>query len=142
MEDLLNEEDFLSKKSDYNPWKYFRMFFGIGFLHCIAAFMLIAADNDNVPLVLLMLVSPCIMAFVMTFANKRIAGLDLKTILIAVLSLLAVYYVVLLLICLIADASLREMGIVTIVFVGYFVFCAIIIAPIIRSKRKKKKYTV
>src|SRR5215203_346689 len=107
MEDLLNEEDFLSKKSDYNPWKYFRVFYGIAFLHCIAAFLLIASYNDNVPLVLSMLVSPFIMTFVMIFTYKRISELGLKAILLAVLSLLAVYYVVLLLICLIAGASSR-----------------------------------
>jgi quinol-cytochrome oxidoreductase complex cytochrome b subunit len=142
MEDLLNEEDFLSKKSDYNPWKYFRMFYGIAVLHFIMGCVLIALFNKNIPLILLLLVSPCIMAFLMTFLNKRIADLGLKTTLFAVILLLTIYYVLALLACLIADVSVENMGIVTIVSIGYFIFCAVIIAPIIRSRQKKKKYAV
>lgn len=138
MEDLLREDDFLIKGS-YNPSKYFRMFYFGAVIHFIMAAIVIGLFTGNISIILLMIFSPLFMLFGMVFFNKRIAELAIRTILTSIGVLLGIYYILMLLVTLIANAALDEILIMTLIFAVCFIVCSAIIVPIIKMKKKKNK---
>ncbi len=140
MEDLLNEEEFITQKP-YNPWRRFIVFYGIAALNMTILYLIMFSLDDmsyNSQLILIPLflaIPP--MPFIMIFHKKKNAFLKKFIIITAVSILMIVYFFTSLIMNIIHNwsyylyssyiiTSLRDL----IISIAYGLFCCIIIIPI------------
>ena len=76
MQDLLKEEEFIEKKSGYNPWRRFGVFYGITFITIILIIAVIAYMRPERPemevfVIYIVAGPPTILSFTMIFCRER-----------------------------------------------------------------------
>lgn len=95
MQDLINEEEFLPQKDNYNPWKGFMVFYGIIIIcYIIGTYISDHAQNTELSWFLIILFAAIILTspFVMIFYKKMNLLLPVKTIIIAESLLISIIY--------------------------------------------------
>jgi hypothetical protein len=138
MQDLINEEEFIPKKSNYNPWRSFRMFYAVTFLEFVllVIFGMLIGDEYDFLMALLCVFTPVATAMVMFFYKKENAFLSFKIIALGVGLQLFVFYAPLILATGISEPA------IAITCINVFLFsvflCMVILFPV--SRMSKKKY--
>lgn len=148
MEDLINEEEFSPKKSNYNPWKSFGVFYAIAFsvVMIYSVFLKYRSNEPNYfELALITFFTPITITLIMIFHKRNNVFLPIKTIVLAVVLSMAVYFCSLLCMVIInkRDQLLREEFIIVFyIFFGLFLIGSIvtlgILLPIKRYKQKRQ----
>ena len=149
MQDLLDEEEFIEKKSDYNPWKRFGVFYGVAFIIVILlyyAFTYAGPQNLEVLAVLILFATPIIIAFIMVFSKTKNILLPYKIIFLAILGLMGAYTMGVMLIGLynkrtrmFTEDGLLGSLVVIAVYFGLTLVSFALMYPILRYKRKRLK---
>ena len=147
MEDLLNEEEFIKKKSGYNPWRRFGVFYGVAIVYVIGLYILnrTVSPQNEVILIVLFLGIPFVLPFMMIFHKKAIAALPYKIILLAILGLEAVIVISLLTIVFvrmqldIIPGDITMSLLMAAVYLTLGLICFALMYPILRYKRKRLK---
>jgi len=147
MQDLLNEEEFIEKKTDYNPWRRFGVFYGISSAIILTYFIYTEVTSDIVTdaiLVGIIWANPILMSFVMVFSKKSIYNLPFKAILIGIEGLMAACYITLLFVAIIdvktemfTLVNLKVSFYILAVFMGLGLLCFALMYPILRYRRKR-----
>jgi len=133
MQDLLNEEEFLKKP--YNPWKLFYTFYAIAFIQLLLLVALITFDiggGPKTPYVVFCL--PIVTAFTMFFFKKKNASLPVRTTAFSLCILLSIYYIPLILLAFLAEATNNELAICIGMFAGSYILSLSIMAMLSRSR--------
>lgn len=147
MQDLINEEEFITKKIDYNPWRRFGVFYGVGVAYVIGLYIVNStfSPKNEVLLTILFLGIPFVLPFLMIFHKKAIAALPYKSILLAIIGLEAVIVICLLMIVFVRiqlDIVKEDitMGLLlAAVYLALGLLCFALMYPILRYKRKRLK---
>lgn len=151
MQDLINEEEFIAKKNDYNPWRCFGVFYGITFITIILIIAIIAYMRPERPemevfVIYIVAGPPAILSFTMIFHTKKNYSLPYKSIVLAIIGLMMVYLIGVFIGALYTNrTSVFSMdglyafltGVV--IYVSLSLMCFIVIYPILRHKRKRLK---
>lgn len=136
MKDLINEEEFLPKKSNYNPWKIFKVFYAIAFgelLLVIIVASLLGDDYDTL-MALICVFMPSFTAMVMFFYKKENALLSYMTIVYGVTLLLSIFYIPIITILLLEDFNLAVT--ISAVLLFNIALCLAILFPVSWAKKK------
>ncbi|HYD92399.1 MAG TPA: hypothetical protein VEA37_13045 [Flavobacterium sp.] len=151
MQDLINEEEFIAKKSDYNPWRRFGVFYGIAFVVVIVlCLIMIYAEFGNpdkdIFIGITVLGPPVILPFIMIFHTRKNQYLPYKIIILAILGLMQAYLIGIFVAALynkrtavFAVEGLLAFGLLEALYIGLTILCFIIMYPILRYKRKRFK---
>ncbi len=145
MQDLLKEDEFIKPK--YNPWKRFGIFYVITFVGSIAYYFvqeLITGEElqDN-QLMITIFGLPSCMSFIMIFNKNENIRLPLKTIALALLILMLVFFLAFVVTGFLHDFSnfIQEIQYVFMfggVYFLLFILISAIILPIVWAKKKRK----
>lgn len=137
MQDLINEEEFIAKKSNYDPWKSFRMFYAITFceLVLLVVFGFQLGDEYSFLMALMCVFIPVATAIVMFFYKKENSFLPFKIITLGFFLQLFVFYAPLILVTGINDTTTA----ITCTYVLLFniFLCLAILFPVARMSKKK-----
>jgi len=139
MEDLLNEDDFIIKLPEYNPWRYLAVFYTVAFaLLMLLGFSLqyLNEQQESLLIGVAMVSLPTGSVFLMAFLKKQFITLPLLTIAVAILIMLGVYYIPFIAIA-ISDNDFSGALTCSLVYVINLALCSVIILPIINIKRKR-----
>lgn len=151
MQDLINEEEFIPKKSNYNPWKSFGVFYIVASVIAISYCIFLKFFNPSEPngFVLFFMVSilPVILALIMIFRKKENISLCKKTIALSVVLLIGIYcFLLLFMITINKGMQMFEQDyIITFpIFLGIIIILSIITLAIVLpvkfyKERKNKK---
>lgn len=95
MEDLINEEEFLPKKSSYNPWRIFKAFYAITFSELILLVIISTQISDDYGFLvaLLCIFLPVVTAKAMFFYKKENTLLSYRIIALGVVLQLFIFYI-------------------------------------------------
>ena len=141
MQDLLNEDDFIKKIPEYNPWKYLAVVYAIAFilLIIVGVGLIKIADSDTKDLLIgiAMVTLPTGSTFVMTFIKKQFITVPLITIAVAILIMLGVYYIPFMALATFSNNDTSGALTCGLVYMINFGLCSIIIFPIINIKKKR-----
>jgi hypothetical protein len=139
MEDLLNEDDFIKKLPEYNPWRYLAIFYAAAFTLLIVLGVSLQYLNDEEESLLIgvaMVTLPTGSTFIMVFLKKQFITLPLLTIAVAILIMLGVYYIPFIAIA-ISDNDFSGALTCSLVYVINLTLCNVIILPIINIRKKR-----
>ena len=89
MQELLNEQEFL--KPPYNPWRWFKIFYGIAIIQLIVLYFIIS-NTIGEPAMTILFLMALIIPLAMFFANKKRKDIPLNTFAYASLILSAIYF--------------------------------------------------
>lgn len=145
MQDLLNEEDFITQKP-YNPWKRFIVFYIIAFLNLFVLYLpmeFVKPPYDKFIGIPLFFLIPA-MPFVMAFHKKDIAFTTSRIQIIGTCLLMVVYFIAYIILDVIENGIyfLLYTGYMTNFLilsgcVGYGLITSLIVIPLLRLRRKK-----
>lgn len=151
MQDLINEEEFIPKKSNYNPWRSFGVFYIVASVIAISYCIFLKNFGSPEPSVLmlffLLFFFPVIIALIMIFYKKENMSLSKKMIMLSVTLMMGVYYCSLLFMVIIANGSQmfeKDNIIAFPIFLGIIIILSIITLAIVLpvkfyKERKNKK---
>lgn len=98
MQDLINEEEFLTKVHNYNYWKYFGICYAVAISSLLLFTGLLVLANLLLPvyvmvLSILLFVFPLLVIPVMIFKNKKLKQVPLPKVMLPVSILFSVFYI-------------------------------------------------
>jgi Kef-type K+ transport system membrane component KefB len=140
MQDLLNEDDFIKKLPEYNPWKYLAVFYTTAFALLVVlgiSLQYLNDDDKDLLIGIAMVALPTSSTFVMVFLKKQFITLPLLTIAIAILIMLGVYYIPFMAIATFSNNDVFGALTCGLVYIINFVLCSVIIMPIVNVKKKR-----
>lgn len=149
MQDLLNEEEFLQTKT-YNPWKRFIMFYIITFVNsCLFVSLLqstIIISWAGKTIVLFLAFTLLIIPFIMVFHSSKTTNLKNIKIFTAICILSVAFYLPIPFLDRMKNSLYYQTENLFLIvikdfayFLGYYIFCFLIIILIKRIKKKQNK---
>lgn len=149
MQDLLNEEEFIAKKSDYNPWRCFGVFYGVVAGIILAYFIYTESTGSEVDddiLVAVLFGNPILLSFAMVFSRRNNYYLPWTQILIGIEGIMATCFITLFFVSVLDEESdmytwdnLQVIFLILATFTGLGLLCFALMYPILRYKRKRLK---
>lgn len=148
MENLLDENDFVVKQPDYNPWRWFAMFYAVLVVSLLGIWIygrLAGNMPPNTVIFIMFFAFPPVLTFIMVFTNKNVRLLPFKIIGLGVFLLMGCYICSVLSIALLAiqagnavTSDLFEgMAIFSAIALGMGAVCLAVMYPILKKIRKR-----